>query len=204
LKVALYIALLKKPLIMNTIQKMNKLAVILLILLTISWTTYNYETSTTDDISSTEKKEPRNLVMVNDDLYNLEIELITSENNKHVLVISIELNKSSHLISNQNKRDIKGKFSMDLANYANLNFNNNACGKTQSVKKFYPHPFVDESINWKYENKVYTQSLNLLSKNDFEVVGTLKFKLEHLGTLEKIPFVLSYKNGSLIITSPMC
>ena len=189
---------------MNAIQKMNKLSAILLILLSISWTTHNYETSTIDETTGTEENKPRNMIMVNDVPYNLEIELVTSENNKHDLVISIELNSGAHFNPSHATLDSKGKFYMNLGNYKNLNFESNIMESPQSVQELYPSTFVDESVNWDYENKVYKQSLSLLSKNDFEVIGMLRFAVASRSSLEEIPFILSYKDGILKITSSMC
>jgi len=137
--------------------------------------------------------------------YEIDIQINEVGKNEYQLVIKMELQNGAHFVSPNAKRDFTGKFFMDLGSYEHLAFDGILLETPRSVEEIDPHPFVGGPVNWVRENTTYTQTLKLLSKDDFEVFGRIRFTIEPRCTLEEIPFAISYKNGvAKIINNPKC
>jgi hypothetical protein len=137
--------------------------------------------------------------------YKIDIQIKEAGKNEYRLVIKMELQNGAHFVSPNAKRDFTGKFFMDLGSYEHLAFDGTLVETPRSVEEIDPHPFVGGPVNWVRENTTYTQSLKLLSNNDFEVFGRIRFTIEPRCTLEEISFAISYKNGvAKIINNPKC
>ena len=186
---------------------MNKSITILLLLLSFSCANDKKQSNTSNDIAKLE--EPKEIITnevlnINDELYDLQIKIETSKNNVHNLVVAIKLHNDSHFISPNAKRDFKGKFYMDFGSYDNLAFDGNIIETPRSVEEFDEHPFTNGLVNWVRVNTIYKQQLNLLSQDDFEVFGRIRFTIEPRCSLEEISFAISFKNGVMKIFSPKC
>ncbi len=137
--------------------------------------------------------------------YKIDIQINEAGKNEYQLVINMELHNGAHFVSPNAKRDFTGKFFMDLGSYEHLAFDGILVETPRSVEEIDPHPFVGGPVNWVRENTTYMQSLKLLSNDDFEVFGRIRFTIEPRCTLEEIPFAISYKNGvAKIINNPEC
>lgn len=186
---------------------MNKSIILLLLFLNFGCTNDNQQANISKDIAKIE--EPKTIITsevlnITDDLYNLQIKIETTENNKHNLIVSVKLKNDSYFVSPNAKRDFKGKFYMDFGSYNNIDFDGNIIETPLSIEEYDPHPFVNGYINWVRVNTTYKQPLNMLSDDDFEVFGRLKFTIEPRCTLEEIPFAISCKNGKMKVYSPKC
>ena len=186
---------------------MNKLITLLLLVLSFNYANDKHQTNTSKDIVKIE--EPKTIITsevlnITDELYNLQIKIEATENNKHNLVVAIELHNDSYFISPNATRDFKGKFNIDLGSYDKLDFNGNLIETPRSVEEFDKHPFTNGLVNWVRVNTIYKQSLNVMSEDNFEVFGRIQFTIEPRCSLEEIPFALSYQNGVIKIYSPKC
>ena len=183
---------------------MNILTTFAVLLLAISFSTREQQIETTQAAVNIKKSETNNGFTVNDQDYTLYFDVEKVKGQNPTLVIAIELHNGSHYISPFAKRDFKGKFYMDLGSYTDLDFDGDIIETPRSFEEFDYHPFVDGNVNWVRVNTTYTQALKILSKDDFEVFGRIRFTIEPRCTFEEIPFAISYKDGKMKIISPKC
>lgn len=183
---------------------MNKLTTIALLLLNITFSTSQQQLETIQETNKTEEPKVGEEFTINDSLYNLHFQLEKTNDDKHNLVISIELKNGSYYISPNAKRDFTGKFFMDLGSYKDLTFNGDIQETPRSVEEIDPHPFVGGTVNWVRVNTSYKQPLQVKSQGDFVVFGRVIFTIEPRCSLEQIPFAISYKEGKMIFIDPKC
>jgi len=183
---------------------MNILKTFTVLLLSTFFSTSQQQTETTQETIKIENPEITNGFTINNQDYTLHFEIEKTNDQKHTLVVAIELHNDSHFISPFAKRDFKGKFYMDLGSYNALNFEGDIIESPRSVEEYDPHPFVNGNVNWVRVNTTYKQPLQLKSQDDFEVFGRVQFTIEPRCTLEEIPFAISYQDGVMKIKSPKC
>ncbi len=179
---------------------MNNLITIALLLLIVG---SNIQQSHNEfEITTIEKPGVNEVLTKTDELYTLQFKIEKTENNKHNLIIAIELHNGSSFISPFEKKEFKGKFFMDLGSYDQLAFDGNIIETPRSVATF--DPYSKEPVIWVIENTTYKQPLNILSEGDFEVFGRVRFTIEPRCSLEEIPFAISYQDGVMTLKSPKC
>lgn len=185
---------------------MNKPITLLLLLLVLSFNCANdnHQTNTINEIDKIEVYKANDGFTINDTLYKLHFQIEETKENKNNLVVSIELYNNSYYISPTEKKEFKGKFTIDLGSYDKLTFNENIIETPRSVGKLSPNTYVEGSVNWVKENTTYKQPLKVLSQDDFEVFGRVIFTIEPRCTLEEIPFSISYHSGKMTIKYPKC
>ncbi len=177
---------------------------ITLVVLLLSITTSQQQTETIQEIIKIEKPVSFKEFTINHEDYTLHFNLEKINDQKHNLVITMELHNDSHFISPNAKRDFKGKFYMDLGSYTHLGFKGDIIESPLSQEEFDSHPFVNGTVNWVRVNTIYKQPLQLKTKEDFEVFGRLQFTIEPRCTFEEIPFAISYQNGVMKFIDPKC
>lgn len=136
--------------------------------------------------------------------YNLNLKIRKLQNNLYDLVIGMDLNDGAYYVSPNSKGDFKGIFTLILKNENNLKEISKLIETPLTVEEFDPHPFVNGNINWVRENTTYIQKLKRITTDEFQVFGLIQFTIEPRCTLEKIPFVINYKNGSMSIELNNC
>lgn len=187
---------------------MKKFISLLLLFIIVGCTTKNQQPSENALIDTNKIEGPKleEVMTITDKYYNynLYFKIETTENNTQHLVVSIELKRGSHFISPHAKREFKGKLSISLASYDKLAFKEDLIETPRSIEEFDPHPFVNGLVNWVRVNTTYKQELNILSKDDFEVSGKVRFTIEPRCTLKEIPFTIYSKNGVMIVKYPKC
>jgi len=183
---------------------MIKLITLVIVLLSISYSTGQQQTEPSQETVKLEESEISERFTINDKDYTLHFEIEKVKNQQPTLVIDIELQNGAHFISPNAKRNFTGKFYMDLGDYTHLDFEGDIMETPRSVEEFDPHPFTGGLVNWVRINTTYKQSLQIKSQNDFEVFGRLRFVIEPRCTLEEIPFGLSYEDGILKFIDPKC
>lgn len=189
---------------------MNKLTSLTVVLLSFAFTTsQQQQTEITQEIVNIKKPETFKGFTINDKDYTLHFEI--EKNNpdsyrdqKHTLVISIELHNDSHYISPFAKRDFKGKFYVDLGSYNDLDFEGDIIESPRSVEEYDSHPFVNGTVNWVRTNTTYKQPLQIKTQKEFVVFGRVQFTIEPRCTFEEIPFAISYQNGEMVFIEPKC
>jgi len=187
---------------------MKKVITAVLIILSFACSSDKYQTNSSIDIVKSEVKKTKTTSITNDattitdELYTLQIKIEKTENNQYNLVIDMKLHKGSHFISPFEEKEFSGKFYMNLGSYKDLSFDGNIIETPQAVARY--DSFKNEPVIWVKENTTYTQSLNIKSKDDFEVFGRVQFVIEPRCTLEQIPFAISYKDGKFIFIDPKC
>ncbi len=171
---------------------MNKLILFALLLFTTS-NNYNLNKIENTGVSIVESE------------YTTHIYIERTWNNQVNLVVKLELKNDSHFISPYEPGDAKGKFYMDLGSYKDINFEGKIIESPRAIKKYGPNAFENEKAFWVTEDTTYKQPLNIISDNDFEVFGRIKFVIEPKCTLEEIPFSIVSENGVLkVVESDKC
>lgn len=140
-------------------------------------------------------------VVRDDALYTSIIRVDKRQNNEYVLSVQMNLKKDAYFVSPNAKRDFSGKFTLVLPD-SNKIATNGAITETPLSKEELDRG--EGLVNWVRKNTHYRQTLKVLSDENFEVNGYLQFTIEPRCTLEKIPFVLSYKNGKLNVKMDGC
>jgi len=183
---------------------MNKLTTIALLLLSITFSTSQQQPETIQETIKTEEPKIDKEFTINDPLYNLHFQLEKTKDNKHNLLISMDLKNGSYYVSPNAKRDFSGKFYMDLGSYKDLDFKGELIETPRSVEEIDPHPFVGGAVNWVRVNTSYKQSLEVKSQEEFVVFGRVQFTIEPRCSFEEIPFAIRYKDGKMIFIDPKC
>ena len=183
---------------------MIKLTTLVIVLLSISYSTRQQQTEPSQETVKLEESEISERFTIKDKDYTLHFEIEKVKNQQPVLVIAIELQNGAHFISPNAKRDFTGKFYMDLGDYTNLDFEGDVVETPRSVEEFDAHPFMGGLVNWVRVNTTYRQHLEVKSQGDFEVFGRVRFTIEPRCTLEEIPFAISYKDGIMKLIDPKC
>ena len=143
-------------------------------------------------------------IVIENPEYTMHIDIEQAENNQANLVVKMELKNGSHFISPNYKGNASGKFYMDLGDYTAIDFKGNLLEFPKSKLVAGPEGFGNSKANWVTTNTSYTQTINIKSKEDFEVFGRVMFVIEPKCTLETTTFGIVSKNGRLTITSPKC
>ena len=156
------------------------------------------------EIKTTKIEESKTFeaLTIKDELYTLHFKIEKTENNKHSLIVDIELHDGSSFISPHERKEFKGKFYMDLGDYDQLNFDGDIIETPRANAIFYGSSF--KPVIWVKENTTYKQPLNILSDDNFEVFGRVIFTIEPRCTLEQIPFAIKYQDGVMTLFSPKC
>ena len=183
---------------------MDKLTTIVLLLVSIFFSTSQQQTETTQEIINIEKPKIMNGFTINDKDYTIHFSIEKTKDQKPTLVIAMELHNGAHYVSPFAKGDFSGKFYMDLGSNKDLVFKGDIIEIPQSIEEFEPNLFSNGLVNNVRVNTTYKQALQMKTQKDFEVFGRLRFTIEPRCTLEEIPFKISYKNGSMKITYPKC
>jgi len=126
---------------------------------------------------------------------NFQIERETAA--QHSLWIVMKLYHNSHYVSPHAKRDFSGKFQVSLDDNPYVALDSNFLETPRSIEEYDPHPFVNGTVNWVRENTRYKYPLHLLSSEDFEVNGMVRFVIEPNCTMEEIRFVIYQEDGIL-------
>lgn len=140
--------------------------------------------------------------LVRDDaLYTSIIRVDKRQDDEYVLSVQMNLKKDAYFISPNAKRDFSGKFTIVLTNPDKIVANGTITEAPSSKEE----PDKGEGlVNWVRKNTHYKQNLKVLSNENFEVMGHIQFTIEPRCTLEKVPFILSYKNGKLSLKMNGC
>ncbi len=173
---------------------MNKLIIFLLLL----FTTYS-----SIDTNKIENEVETSGISINDAEYTMHIDIETITNNTLNLVVKMELKNGSHFASPHNTRNFKGQFDMDLGSYTDIDFVNKLI-ETRKPKSGCGSNVYNTKVNWIKTNTTYRQSLHVISKEDFQVFGRVKFVIEPRCTLEEISFGIVSENGVFKVIQPNC
>ena len=129
------------------------------------------------------------------DPYELKLDIHQLKNFTYDLEIMMLLNHDSYFISPNAKREFKGKFTFFVDANNSFTLKNKLIETPLSKEEYDSHPFVNGLVNWVRVNTSYKQKLLITTSEDFEVRGFIQFTIEPRCTLEKIPVIITYKNG---------
>lgn len=132
-----------------------------------------------------------------DDTYNLDLELELLENDRYRIVATMELDSGSWFVSPYCADKYSGHFSVTLKDNENLYMDNAFVETPGSVAQF--DCWKKGMGNFVTESTSYTYDLTVNSKDDFKVLGMVRFVIEPKCTLEEIPFSISSQGGKLTI-----
>ena len=127
--------------------------------------------------------------------YTIALKYDRVDDNTFTLIIDMGLEDDAHYVSPNSKVAYKGRFTVFLKDHSGLELQGDLIEIPRTVEEIDPHPFVNGPINWVRENTNYTQQVKINTHEDFEVLGHIQFTIEPLCTLEKIPVIITYKNG---------
>lgn len=136
--------------------------------------------------------------------YELTFDIEKGKDDQYSMVTTMKLFGGSFYVSPHSTRDFTGRFTIELAEYDNLELGDDFIETPRSKEVFDPHQFVNGLVNWVQEDTRYDYQLTLKSQEDFEVGGKIIFTIEPKCTLEEIPFIIKYKSGVLTIEKWMC
>ena len=150
---------------------------------------------------------PKNIVVTffNDDLvfedklYTILLRVDKQKNDDYQMSIEVFLKNNAYFVSPNQIGSFTGKFTMVLSEPEKI-IEKGAILETPLSKVDYSHG----SVMLVHENTSYKQTIAIVTKDNFEINGFLRFTIEPSCTLEKIPFVISYTNGKLILKKVSC
>ena len=174
---------------------MNRLRTLFLLLLIMSCTPDHQQA---DKLVETVKIVDSIIV---DEPYDLKIEIEKMENNDYILETSMVLDNGSAFVSPNSKGDFKGKFSIAIKKNDKLILDDNLIETPLSVEEYNSHPFVGGYANWVKVSTTYRQQLHLISQEDFEVSGFVRFVIEPRCTREQIGFTILHHSGEMKVQS---
>ena len=134
---------------------------------------------------------------ITNDPYDIEFQVETLETNQYNLVVNMELGYGSRFISPFSMGEFLGKFNISIEDNAYLVLDSLFTETPSTVEEFDGHLFINDNDKWVRENTSYKHELHLISKDDFEVDGLVKFVIEPQCTLEEIEFTISYQDGQM-------
>ena len=136
-----------------------------------------------------------------DDPYDIDIKIKKVEKNDYTLEISMVLHNGSYFVSPNSKGDFSGIFSVSIKDNDKLKLDSKFIETPLSVEEYDSHPFVGGYINWVKVNTTYKKQLQLISQEDFEVSGFIRFVIEPRCTREQIGFTISQHSGKINVKS---
>ncbi|MEE9348676.1 MAG: hypothetical protein V3U80_01360 [Flavobacteriaceae bacterium] len=174
------------------------------IALFITFLAFNIGVEYLNDSSQQINIKENNALIITDSLYNLKIEVKKTEDNIFNLVISVDLKNGGYYVSPNTKKDYKGKFYTDFGSYKDVSFKGELQENKLEKSTTDPFPNVEDPENNVFENAIFTQELNLKTTDEFFVMGRIQFVIEPRCTMEQIPFMITFKNGKMIVTEAKC
>ena len=145
-----------------------------------------------------------NIPFTNEAPYKVDFNIHTNIDGENYMEIKMKLAGGAHYVSPNSTVAYKGRFTLNIDKNAHLKPVGGLLERPESVEEFDPHPFVNGKINWVRIDTEYKQKLMVTNPEDFLVFGSIKFTIEPRCTLEKVPFVISQKDGKLKIEINNC
>jgi hypothetical protein len=142
--------------------------------------------------------------LTNSEPYTIAFHTDQLPNDVYEFVVKMKLHNGSYYVSPNAKRDFKGKFTIFLDDSNKLKPITELVETPLSVEEYDPHPFVNGIVNWVRVNTIYTQQLQVTSKENFQLKGMIQFTIEPRCTLEKIPIIFKYYNGKMRVELFQC
>ena len=127
--------------------------------------------------------------------YQLEVTVNSLGDHAYELVIKTQLAEGAYFVSPFSKGDYKGQFSISLNPNDRIKWAEDLTESPRSIETI--NPWSGGPVNYVTENTVYTQSFNVTNEADFTIGGEIQFVIEPNCTMEKIPFILSQRNGKV-------
>lgn len=129
--------------------------------------------------------------------YFLKLALEKTADGHHQLVIKIELYNGSHYVSPYSNDSFSGRFTVYVPETSLIELDGAMTEDPRSVEEFDPHPFVNGPVNWVRQNTTYQYGLEVMTAEDFDVAGFVRFTIEPRCTLEEFTFQISQRDGVL-------
>ncbi|HQV75069.1 MAG TPA: energy transducer TonB [Flavobacteriales bacterium] len=136
--------------------------------------------------------------------YDLNFSVKKAGEGQYVLITTMGLHGGSFYVSPNSKRDVKGKFLLEVANQDHLILEEKFREIPRSKEVIDLHPFVNGAVDWVSEDTKYEHTLTVTSKEDFDIGGKYQFTIEPKCTMEVIPFMIKYRSGVLTIEKWKC
>ncbi len=163
------------------------------------------ESKTSQEVALKTDSEHSNYIPLNGnplfvaDLYDLELTIEKTENNTYQLVTDIVLKNDAYFVSPHSKVASTGRYTSGLQKNKYIKMIETILETPRSVEEIEQTPKGNNYVNLVRENTTYKQPLEINSEMDFEVSGLIKFTIEPKCALEKIPFVITYKDGDMSV-----
>lgn len=131
--------------------------------------------------------------------YNIKFQIKKVKDNKYYLVVDMELEEGNKFISPHTRTKFNGLFNISLEKNIHLKMDSIFIETPRSVEELDMHPFSSGLVNWVRVNTTYQHELQVISHDDFDVMGMVQFVIEPKCTLEEIEFTISQRSGQLEI-----
>ena len=181
---------------------MKKIITLLLLILNMSCSMGNQESNETyevprlsEEYKSKVDEQPQEF----NEPYEIKFQIDKVDGEEYALVVGMELEEGNKFISPHTRTKFKGLFNISLEKNNHLEMDNTFIETPRSVEELDMHPFSTGLVNWVRVNTTYQHKVKVLSKDDFDVVGMIKFVIEPRCTLEEIEFTISQRSGKLEI-----
>lgn len=115
--------------------------------------------------------------------------------NSHYLSVSLELFDGAFVVSPYSKDTIFGHFDISIADMGSVITEGLPLELPSSIEEF--DPVLEAPVRFVRTNTTFTQKLNILTKEDFQVSGLIWFVLEPSCVPYDVEFTLSSQNGIL-------
>lgn len=187
---------------------MNQYAIVLIYILFISFHKDTNQYDITTPVKTKTNLSCENLdygiLSPKKESYEVKFSLEKLNDNSYNIVVKMFLHNNSYYVSPYSRRDFKGKFKLNITPNNNLTIDNFLIESPQSQEEYDSHPFVNGLVNWVRVNTSYKKQLFINTKENFITNGFIQFTIEPKCTLEKIPFMITQKNGNLSIELGGC
>jgi len=168
---------------------MNRIIVLLIFLLSFGCTTDNHQN---DNFNKAEiKKEPKGV----DDSFDISFLIEKEQSDLYSLSVIFELDSGCWVVSPYSNDSVYGPTTISISDNDYLIVYDTLIEIPASVEEF--DSILNMPVRFIRKKTTYKQSIRVLTKDDFEVPGSVWFVLEPHCTPKKVDFVISYRSGKM-------
>ena len=191
---------------------MNRTLAFIFLLLSIGCVTDNNQSNQTNEGVKNDEPIVEDHPLM-DDSFDIQLQIEKGDNDEYILVVAIELNNGSYIISPYSEDSTYGHFHIYIKDTAQLNKlihpdlglyieDNKYLALGDSLLEI-PHsieeydPTLERVVKFVRQNTTYKQKLTTLGKDDFESPGLIWFILEPSCIPFEVGFTIFYRSGQM-------
>jgi len=132
-----------------------------------------------------------------DELFDIDFQIEKLENNQYNLVVTIELNSGSYIISPYSEDSTYGQFNISIADSGALILGDTLLETPNSIEEY--DSVLERTVKIVRQTTTYKQKISVDEQDDFEIPGLIWFVLEPICIPYEVGFVISYSSGEMQI-----